>query len=39
MKIAVPGTGMVGSTIAIDLSLQHEVTSLHEKEKNIATLK
>ena len=39
MKIAVLGAGMVGSTIATDLSLQYQVTSFDVNENNLATLK
>ena len=39
MKIAVLGAGMVGSTIATDLSLQYDVTSFDINENNLATLK
>ena len=39
MKIAILGTGMVGSAIAIDLSSQFEVTSFDISEKNLSALK
>jgi lysine 6-dehydrogenase len=39
MKIAVLGAGMVGRTIAIDLSTIHEVTSFDISENNLVKLK
>jgi len=39
MKIAVLGAGMVGRTIAADLSKSHEITSFDISEANLAILK
>lgn len=39
MKIAVLGTGMVGSAIALDLASRHHVTSFDVSETNLALLK
>jgi saccharopine dehydrogenase-like NADP-dependent oxidoreductase len=38
MKIAVLGAGMVGSVMALDLSKEHEVTSIDLSEKNLHSL-
>ena len=38
MKIAVLGAGMVGRTIAADLSTKFEVTSFDINETNLSTL-
>ena len=39
MKIAVLGSGMVGRTMAIDLSTKHEVTSFDASENALSILK
>ena len=39
MKVAVPGSGIAGSAIALDLASRHHVTALDVSERNLSLLK